>query len=72
MDTQWNTINTVGGYFDSGSLMDMYGIIDDFSFVKVGRHKGNTISMFCSLKYSLIDMDLYIIAWKWFFFILKA
>ena len=27
----WNTIDAVGGYFDSGFLMDIYGIIDDFS-----------------------------------------
>ena len=50
----WNTIDAVGGYFDSGFQMDIYGIIDDFSFVKVGRHIGNTISMFCSLEYFLM------------------
>ena len=31
MDTYWSTIDTVDGYFDSGFLMDIYGIIDDFS-----------------------------------------
>ena len=39
MDTKWSTINTVGGYFDSGFHRDIYGIKDDFSFVKVGKRK---------------------------------
>ena len=43
MDTQWNTIDTVGGYFDSGFLMDIYGIIDDFS--RSEDIKENTISI---------------------------
>ena len=29
----------VGGYFDSGFHRDIYGIKDDFSFVKVGKRK---------------------------------
>ena len=68
MDTQWNTIDTVGGYFDAGFLMDIYGIIDDFS--RSEDIKENTISMFCSLKYnwygSIHD------SMKLIFFILKA
>ena len=31
MDTYWSPTNTVGEYFDSGILMSIYGIIDDFS-----------------------------------------
>ena len=59
----------VGGYFDSGFHRDIYGIKDDFSFVKVGKRKKYNIYflLFKVLFYGLIQSSMKIIL-----FILKA
>ena len=51
-------MNTVVGYSNYGLSNEIYGIKNDFSFVKVGRHKRNQISKFCSMRYSLIQFRI--------------